>query len=268
MYLKRIIRSAFLLVLLIIVSQQGCSNKQQHLGAQFEPNTVVRIQVCVPDKQVYFKDIVLDEVENHPKTTKYSPEQLNLAPKTVKRVDTSSNDPKAIDRYWIGFGEIRNHNGIQSSGGGAISLRASTVSNQPVFGNGGYGAPPQDYLALTVDLMNTPSRNRIIYWYKPPNTIPVGRFTSWLSPTSTTPKKNYTDSRDKLFRQEGIYASTIPNNAPKMRFSLESPLKRRKHDDPTVDNLPALTTARKYYGTAANIHEFVQKSNEKIPSCD
>ena len=123
--------------------------------------TEVRIQVCVPTKRIYFDDLQLDQLENHPQFTKYSQQQLEFAPRTIRRVARSddprvTNDPRVIQSYGVGFGEVLKRSGQFSDSAGFMPLRDSTVADQPVYEKG-YGHPAEDYVAMHLRL---PDRER------------------------------------------------------------------------------------------------------------
>lgn len=258
------------IVLAFAMTIQGCSAAQPNIDTQSDANTEVRIQVCLPTKRIYFSDLELDRLENHPLFTKYSQQQLELAPKTIRRV-TSSSDPKAILSYGISFGEVLIRSGQFSDGSGFMPLRDSTVSNQPVYERG-FGYPTQNYVAMHVRLpdLDKGPEGRVTYWFTLPKDIPNDRFTDWFSPVSMEPEGERLPIWWKLTHGRDLTIFPVAADPPKMRVSL---MKRHvEHKEPTTDTLPALTTARMKYKTATSgqqfVYEFVPKPDEAIPACD
>jgi hypothetical protein len=238
--------------------------------SQLDANTEVQIQVCLPTKRIYFNDLELDRLENHPLFTKYSQQQLELAPKTIRRVATSS-DPRTIHAYGIGFGEVLIRSGQFSDGSGFMPLKDSTAADQPVYEQG-YGHPAQNYVAMHVRLPDQEKRPEggVTYWFTLPKTIPDDRFTAWFNPVSMEPGGERLPIWWKLTHGGDMAIYPVSAEPPKMRVTL---LKRHaEHNDPTIDTLPALTTARIKYKTATSdqqfVYEFVPKANEAIPACD
>ena len=244
--------------------------------SRYDSNEKVRIQVCLPNKRVYFKDITLDKLENHRLFTKYSPEQLQLAPKTIRRVE-SSDDPRSIHNYGIGFTEVLFRDGMPSSVSGWIPLHDSTVSDQPVYEPEG-GRPAQYYVAMSVDIAGQKNKSEgpIEYWFTLPKSIPNDRFTDWINPISVEDKGKHQNLPIswQLINGKDMPIYPVPADSPKMRFSFKKNFQSflGKHEDPTTDILPALTTARMKYRTPTSgkdfVYEFVQKTNDVIPACD
>src|SRR5450830_243911 len=263
-----------------IVALLGCSTQPTGLNgdASSDGNAEVRVQLCLPAKRVYFNDIELDRLINHPQFTSYSPQQLELAPKVVRRIATSS-DPRAIQFYGINFGAVLNGPGGYTDGAGVMSIKGSTVANQPVYENG-YGYPAQNYVAIHVRLSGQehgPEGN-VTYWFTLPKTIPDDKFSAWLNPVSMEPERaTGVDAKLwwKLVNGGDLAIYPVSANPPKMRVTLQKfALQQRQtaHKDWTTDTLPALTTARSKYRTETSnqqfVYEFVPKSIEAIPSCD
>lgn len=243
-------------------------------------NAKVRIQVCVPTKRVYFNDLRLDQLENHPQFTRYSPQQLELAPKTIRRVAPSddprvANDPRVIRSYGIDFGEVLKRSGLFSDSSGFMPVKDSTVADQPVYEKG-YGYPAQEYVAMHLRLpdMESGPEGNVTYWFKLPKSISMDTFTDWFAPTSMETRQ--TGERERrpmwwvLTHGGELRINPVPINGPKMRVMLHKP--SAQHNDPTNDSLPALTTARLKLKAATSgrqfVYEFVAKSNEAIPKCD
>lgn len=261
---------------------QGCSTNPAggNSDTLSYANAEVRIQVCLPTKRIYFNDLELDRLENHPQFTKYSPQQLERAPKTIRRVATSSdprvtNDPRVIHVYGIGFGKVLIRSGQFSDGAGFMPLKDSTVADQPVY-ESGYGYPAQNYVAMHVRIPDREKgpEGRVTYWFKLPKTISADRFTDWFNPDSMEAERTKGGDRLpiwwKLTHGGDLPIYPVSADAPKMRVTL---LKRHaEHNDPTSDPLPALTTARMKYRKATSdqqfVYEFVPKANEVIPKCD
>jgi len=266
----------------VLMALQGCSTNPVGWNSDTQSDTKaeVRIQVCLPTKRIYFDDLELARLENHPLFTKYSQQQLELAPKTVRRVATSSdprvtNNPKVIRDYGVGFGEVLIRSGQFSDGSGFMPLKDSTVADQPVYEQG-YGYATQNYVAMHVRL---PDREKgpegsVTYWFKLPKAISADKFTDWFNPVSMEPEQTKGGERLpiwwKLTHGADLPIYLVSADAPKMRvMSLE---RRPEHNEPTSDSLPALTTARMKYRTATSgqqfVYEFVPKANEAIPKCD
>lgn len=249
---------------------QGCATNQRNSDQQLEANVDVRIQVCLPTDRIYFNDLVLDRLENHPLFTKYSQQQLELAPKSIRRV-ASSSDPMARRAYGISFGEVLNRQGILSDGSGFMQLHDSTVANQPIYERG-YGYPAVNYIAMHVRLPNPETRpeGRVTFWFALPKDIPRGGFTDWFKPLSMEPEGQRLPIGWKLTHGGELAVFPLSPNSPKMRVSFKE--RSPEHNDPTTDTLPALTTARIKFKTQTNdqyfVYEFVPKSNESIPACD
>lgn len=89
----------------IIVTLQACSTSQRNSDSVGDANKVVRVQICLPNSRIYFNELVLERLENHPQFTNYSLRQLELASKMIRRVAYSS-DPRVIKVYGVGFGEV------------------------------------------------------------------------------------------------------------------------------------------------------------------
>jgi hypothetical protein len=258
------------IIIAVVMAMQGCSTAQRNIDTQSEASTEVRIQVCLPTKRVYFNDLELDRLENHPLFTKYSQQQLELAPKTIRRVKSSS-DPNAIRSYGIGYGEVLIRSRQFSDGSGFMPLRDSTVANQPVYEQG-YGYPAQNYVAMHVRLPDVDKvpEGRVTYWFTLPKIVPNDSFTTWLPPVSMEPEGERLPNWWKLTHGGDMAIFPVSPDPPKMRFSLRKP--HAEHNDPTTDTLPALTTARIRYKTATTsqqfVYEFIPKADEAIPACD
>ncbi len=243
---------------------------QQDGKTHSDVNLEVRIQICLPTKRIYFNDIELDRLENHPQFTKYSPEQLELAPKSIRRV-ASSIDPNALRTYGINYGEVLLRSGRYSDGSGFMPLRGSTVANQPVF-ELGYGYPANAYIAVHVRIPEPDQgpEGRVIYWFKLPSVVPTDSFSTWLSPVSMEPDGRLRPIWFRLTHGEDMEVFPVSALPQKMRVSLGK--RNDAHNDPTNDTLPALTTARMKYKTTTSsqqfVYEFVAKANEPIPACD
>lgn len=254
----------------ILVVLQGCSTRQKNIDSQFDANAEVRIQVCLPTKKVYFNDLVVERLENHPLFTKYSQRQLELAPKTIRRV-ASASDPKAIQVYGVNFGEVLIRNGQFSDGSGFMPLHDSTVTDQPVFERG-YGYPAKNYVAMHLslpDLEKGPD-GRVIFWFTLPKSIPYDRFTDWFKPISMEPEGQRLPGWWKLTHGGDLALYPVNVDPPMMRVSFKK--RHVEHNDPTTDNLPALTTARRRFKIATSeqqfLYEFVPMATEAIPACD
>jgi hypothetical protein len=118
----------------LLLGLLACATNSEAQVANLKPDTsvTVRIQICLPTKRIYFTDLELDRLENHPLFTKYSAQQLELAPKTIRRI-TASSDPRAIQVYGISFGQVLNREGQFSDGSGFMPIKDSTLANQPVY---------------------------------------------------------------------------------------------------------------------------------------
>lgn len=256
-------------ILAIFMAMQGCSTTG-NTDTQSDANAEVRIQVCLPTKRVYFNALKLDQLENHPLFTKYSQQQLELAPKTIRRV-ASSSDPKAIRNYGVNFGEVLVRSGQFSDGSGFMPLRDSTVANQPVYERG-YGYPAQNYIAIHVRLpdLDKGPEGRVTYWFTLPKIVPTASFTTWLPPISMEPDGERLPIWWKLTHGGDMAIFPVSADPPKMRVTLKK--RHAEHNDPTIDTLPALTTARMRYQTATSnqqfVYEFVPQAEEAIPACD
>jgi hypothetical protein len=249
---------------------QGCAAQQGSLNPNLDADakTDVTVQVCLPFKRVYFNDIVLERLENHPLFTEYSPQELALAPKTIRRVANSS-DPRAIHEYGIGFGEVLNREGVLSDGGGFMSLQDSTIADQPVYEQG-YGYPARNYIAMHVRLPANDTQSQVTYWFELPKYVPSDKFSDWFKSISMEPEDQRLPGWWKLTHGQGLTMYPVPTDSPRMRVTL-MPL-RAKHKDPTIDTLPALTTARIKFKTPTSdkqfVYEFVPASKGAIPACD
>ena len=248
----------------------GCSTSAAgpDFNVKSDDNAEVRVQICLPAKRIYFNDLELDRLENHPMFTKYSPQQLELAPRIIRRV-AASNDPKVIQVYGVNFGEVLIRSGQFSDGSGFMPIKDSTVANQPVYDRG-YGYPVQNYVAIHVRL---PDREKepegsMTYWFTLPKTIPDDKFSVWLDPVSMEPPGG--QLWWKLTHGGDLVIYPVSADPPKMRVTLRK--RQAEHNDPTTDTLPALTTARLKYKTATSdqqfVYQFVPKSSETIPACD
>jgi hypothetical protein len=248
----------------------GCSTSAAapDVNAKSDDNAEVRVQICLPAKRIYFNDLELDRLENHPMFTKYSPQQLELAPRIIRRV-AASNDPKVIQVYGVNFGEVLIRSGQFSDGSGFMPIKDSTVADQPVYERG-YGYPVQNYVAIHVRL---PDREKgpegsVTYWFTLPKTIPDDKFTVWLDPVSMEPPGG--QLWWKLTHGGDLVIYPVSADPPKMRVTLRK--RQAEHNDPTTDTLPALTTARLKYKTATSdqqfVYQFIPKSSETIPACD
>ena len=101
-FFKFILKPQLVIAVLTVLGVSACSNKRMHIS-KLDPNTFVQYQICLPNKKVYFKDIVLHSLENHPNFTQYTEEELKFAPKTVRRV-IRKGDAGEIKENWIPFG--------------------------------------------------------------------------------------------------------------------------------------------------------------------
>lgn len=254
-----------------IVVLQGCSTNPRNVDTQPGTNAEVRVQVCLPGKRIYFNDLLLERLENHPLFTKYSQQQLELAPKAIRRI-AGSSDLRAIHADGINFGEVLIRDGQFSDGGGFMPIQDSTVANQPIYERG-YGYPASNYVAIHVRLPETEmgAEGRVTYWFVLPKSIPNDRFTAWFKPTSMEPEGQRQQLWWNLTHGGDLAIYPVSADSPMMRVSL---LQRhtQQHDDPMVDTLPALTTARIKYRTATSdpqfAYEFVPKATEAIQKCD
>jgi hypothetical protein len=136
------------IVLVALVAMDGCAAVQTDIDTRSNADPTVRIQICLPTKRIYFNNIELAQLENHPQVTHYSPQQLELAPKTVRRV-AGSSESNALHTLGIGFGEVLLRSSGYSYGSSFMPLRDSTVADQPVFEQG-YGYPARAYIAMSV----------------------------------------------------------------------------------------------------------------------
>jgi len=244
--------------------------------SRYDSNEKVRIQVCFPNKRVYFKDITFDKLEDYNFPTEYSRQQLRLAPKTIRRVE-SSNDPRSIHNYGIGFTEVLFRDGMPSAVSGWIPLHDSTVSDQPVY-EPVHGRPAKNYVAISVNLVDQKDKSEgaIKYWFTLPKSIPDDKFTSWFNPASMedTGKHQNQSVWWQVINGKDMPIYQAPADSPKMRFSFKKNLQdfTGKRDNPAVDILPALTAARMKYRTPTSgkdfVYEFVEKTNDIIPACD
>jgi hypothetical protein len=176
------------LALSLLISLQGCGANpvERSKERQLEQTPKLRIQVCLPSKRIYFNNLELDRVQNHPLFTKYSPHQLDMAPKTIRRVAPPgdprvANNPYVTHQYGINFGEVLNNSGGFSDGAGVIPLEDSTVADQPVF-EAGYGFPVQKYVAIHVRPLDREKGREAspTYWFKLPKKISNAGFTAWF----------------------------------------------------------------------------------------
>ena len=78
--IRRIYRFICLTFIVVLL---GCSTNPRNVETQLGANAEVRVQVCLPGKRVYFNDLALERLENHPLFTNYSQQQLELAPKAI-----------------------------------------------------------------------------------------------------------------------------------------------------------------------------------------
>jgi hypothetical protein len=265
-------------VALLSCSMNGTA---QSPNASSNADIEVRIQVCIPTKRIYFDDVRLERLENHPQFTRYSEQQLELAPKTIRRAAPSSDprvtgDPSVIRNYGINFGEVLNRSGLYSDGSGFMPLRDSTTADQPVYEKG-YGYPAKNYVAMHVRIpegdMGQGARVPT-YWFRLPGTIPADGFSDWFPPASmesgSTTGSSSTPVWYRLTHGGDLPIYPVSADAPKMRVTLLR--QKPTHNDPTTDFLPALTTARLRLRTATSgpqfVYEFVSKTNEVVPKCD
>ena len=115
------------------------------------------------------------------------------------------------------------------------------------------------------------ANGRVAYWFVLPKSIPNDRFTAWFRPTSMEPEDQNKDIGWKLTHGGDLAIYPVSADSPMLRVSLMQ-RHTKKHDDPTIDTLPALTAARIKYKTAASdqqfVYEFVPKAAEAIPICE
>lgn len=257
----------------------GCSTSISSQGGIMRANadTVAKIQVCVPTKRIYFTELQLDRLENHPNFTRYSKQQLELAPKTIRRVAPRDdprviNDPRVVKGYGLAGEMILNTSGLYSAGTAFMSVKDSTTSHQPVY-EMGHEYPASNYVAISVRLVNADVEQGVkapTYWFKLPANISADGFSGWFPPHSMEKDPSSTSFWYRLTQRGDLPIHPVDVDPPKMRIKL---LKSRPaHNDPTIDSLPALTTARLTLKTATGgpdfVYEFVAKTNEVIPSCD
>lgn len=264
-------RSGVLFVFLALTSCSASILAQS--STRSDVNAELRLQVCVPTKRIYFNDMQLDPLENHPQFTRYSQEELALAPKTIRRV-APSNDPRvandpSVDRdYVISFGEVRRigeRRDVQySAGSGWMPLRDSTIADQPVYEKR-FMHSAREYVAVSVRL---PGPDMPTYWFRLPKNIAFESFSGWLPPASMESDRAARSDESiwyRLTRGADLPIYPVSGEPPKIRVALRKG--REKNDDPTTDSLPALTTAR-MRNRAANVYEFVPKAVEAISKCD
>lgn len=188
----------------------------------------------------------------------------------IRRI-ASSSDSRAIRAYGIGFGEVLSRDGQFSDGSGFMPIQDSTVTNQPVYERG-YGYPASNYVAIHVRLPETEmgAEGRVTYWFVLPKSIPNYKFTPWFKPISMEPEGQSSPLWWKLTHGGDLAIYPVSADSPMMRVSLME--RHKKHDDPTIDTLPALTTARIKYKTATSdqqfVYQFVPKATEAIPVCE
>jgi len=271
------------LLLSLVLLLEACHAQPLGPGNDFRANAdrEVRIQVCLPGKRVYFNELQLDHLQNHPLFTKYSQQQLELAPKTVLRVASLSDprvdkDPRSIRSYGISFGEALSRSGGYSYGSGFMPLAGSTGADQPVFEKG-YGNPAGNYVAVSVRFPEGNMKSIAtspVFWFRLSKTIPPDGFSNWFSAdsmeTNSSPGSAGSSWWYRLAHGGDLPVQPVAIDSPKIRVALRQ--RPDTHDDPAIDTLPALTTARLKFRTASSdsqfVYEFVAKTNEGIPKCD
>ncbi|WP_457278697.1 hypothetical protein [Polaromonas sp. P5_D5] len=261
---------------LVLSMTLGCATNAQSQGTTPQAEPEVRVQVCVPGKRIYFNDLELDQLENHPMFTRYSKQQLELAPKTIRRAAPFDdprvvNDPRSVRSYGISFGEALNRDGGFSFGAGFVPVEDSTISGQPVYEKG-YGYPARNYVAIRVALLNAdiePGASAPTFWFRLPSIVSADKFSNWLPPVSVESEPSKSQFWYGLSHGRDLPIQEVPADAPKIRVVLRK--NRQTHTDPATDVLPALTTARLRLRTATSgsqfVYEFVAKTNEVIPDC-
>jgi hypothetical protein len=261
---------------LVLIMTLGYSTNAASQGTAIRAEPEVRIQVCVPTKRIYFNDLELTQLENHPMLTSYSKQELELAPKTIRRVAPFDDprvigDPRVVRTYGINLGEALNTDGGFSFGSGFIPVEDSTVSGQPVYEKG-YGYPARSYVAIRVGLLNPdvkPGSTPPTFWFRLPSIVPTDNFSDWLPPVSMESEPSITQFWYGLSNGRNLPTQAVSADSPKIRVVLRK--NRQTHTDPSKDFLPALTTAKLTLRTATSgsqfVYEFVAKTNEVIPDC-
>ncbi|MES1189807.1 MAG: hypothetical protein ABUS47_01885 [Steroidobacter sp.] len=237
------------------------------------PNVVV--QVCLPRKRIYYDTIELDRVDNHPIFTKYSESELNFAPKTIRRVATPDdprviNEPMSTRTLWIGFTSVERQNNNFSSLGSTLAIENSTIADQPIY-QINLLPPAKSYVGLEVNLQ-LENKDTMHYWFKLPKTVSISEFSDWFAPVSMETDRQAHETYSifsELLRSHDMPIYTVSDDPPKMRVRL---MQIDKHENSSVDYLPALTSAKKKFQTPDSnmgfFYEFVPPSTELVPRCN
>ncbi len=265
----------FLYGLFICLYVSACTSGASIHKNPFQEQVVV--QVCIPNKRIYFDTIHVENVKNHP-ITKYSSQELALAPKTIRRVASFSDtrlakDPRGTREVSIPFTDVTRNRFVASTSSSHIAIADSTTSGQPIY-EIRLMTPASDYVGLEVVLPKEghEGNKNNHYWFKLPSSISKKEFSGWYSPASM--ESGMSTNESLSVERETISGRKMPiypvdKYSPKMRVILKL---RERHDNPVNDYLPAITTAKNKFEkpniTSEFFKEFVPQENENVPSCN
>jgi hypothetical protein len=219
----------------------GCS------GASMQPDAfekylkdpaVPRIayQICLPEKKVTFDEIKVDVTDiplgqsldarramsaQVSAGKKYPP---NRTPGGTADIETARRWQISADtdniRYPFVHGQnVKNTAGVFSSSGEVIYLADSTENDEPVF----FGFSHERLGDLTGLSVRSESSVQSTYWFIPPKSIPMGRYTEWMAPVSE--ESAFQENKGistwwQLVHDREMPIYPVVSNAPKIRYTL------------------------------------------------
>jgi hypothetical protein len=285
-------------VMLAALMIEGCSHTRVTAGPMPPWNTPefvdvlqIVVQICLPNRTVAFQDVDID-LTAIPSARTFVEEReasgvhghrlqsppITSSPEASRNTDIvrrwiKGSDSTGLSRYFLGFSEVLNSDGVLSASSTQIQLIGSTDKNQPVFEK--HAHRPQDYIGLSTTL-EEPVDNKTefaTYWFKLPRRAPDTQFSEWQDPISREDKASREKQRNPTFWNltHGIPMDIYEtgNHAPKIRFKVMSI--GNYYDENRFWNRARRAVAEKYYrGLGAKARDeihFVPKAATNIPAC-
>ena len=234
------------------------------------------IQVCIPNRKVVYEDLTIGESGSAPAqsagearsranavTAASSPVQSD---EIVVRKWVPTDD---VPRYWIGFDEALNRDGLKSFLKRTINLIGNTTADQPLYEQREYHRVGE-YIALAVELQATRDGHdqRVSYWFRLPPAISPDEFTPWNEPISEEDEATRNTQRNptlwNLTHGVPMEIHEVGVAAPRMRF--ETTITPAKPFDDRARRM--ITDYYRRSAEAAERRYVVPKRNGvAIPSC-
>jgi len=203
---------------------------------QYQDETHIIVQACMPDKSVAFKQVIVD-MKGAPPLRAYDAQSLlpdhAIKPKTpdqgdkaasVRRIneDASPGVPNALS---VTFADNLNRNDQEhaaSTYAAQMFMIGNTVRSQPVYQER-WRRVEKDAVAVAVRVTDD-FGGWVDYWYAPPKPLPHERFTDWQEPVTQEDKAQSasaappTAARFAKNMQVDYHPVNYPR-APKVRFT-------------------------------------------------